>query len=82
VRRWACTWCGEAALRDGGADAADGPHRRKKKVLTAVTFQRRFCPVIQKGRRCANEGPVHTAVATFYKNGVGAGPYYKAPWTS
>ena len=50
---------------------------RKKGVLTAVTFQRRFCPVVVEGKKAVEErGPVHTAVATFYKNAMGAGPYY------
>ena len=51
---------------------------RKHKVLTGVTFQRRFAPVIRTGRTlCEKRGPVHSAVATFYKNAVGQGPYYK-----
>jgi len=50
---------------------------RKNKVLTAVTFQRRFAPVIVAGKRaCEARSPIHTAVSTFYKNAVGAGPYY------
>ena len=50
---------------------------RKKGVLTAVTFQRRYCPIIRTGKTiCEERGPVHSAVATFYKNSVGAGPYY------
>ncbi len=50
---------------------------RKNKVLTAVTFQRRFAPVIAAGKKaCEARGPIHTAVATFYKCAVGAGPYY------
>jgi len=51
---------------------------RKHKVLTGVTFQRRFAPVIREGKAiCEKKGPVHSAVATFYKNAVGQGPYYK-----
>lgn len=51
---------------------------RKNNVLTGVTFQRRYCPIIRKGKEmCEQKGPVHTAVTTFYKNSVGAGPYYK-----
>ena len=51
---------------------------RKKGVLAGVTFQRRFCPVIRAGKAaCEERGPVHSAVATFYKNAVGAGPYYR-----
>jgi len=49
---------------------------RKNNVLTGVTFQRRYCPIIRTGKKmCEEKGPVHTAVATFYKNAVGAGPY-------
>ncbi len=51
---------------------------RKKGVLTAVTFQRRFCPVLCVGKAaCLERGPVHSVVVTFYKNAVGAGPYYR-----
>jgi predicted dehydrogenase len=51
---------------------------RKHNVLTGVTFQRRFAPVIRQGKTiCEKKGPVHSAVATFYKNAVGQGPYYK-----
>ncbi|MFP4057819.1 MAG: Gfo/Idh/MocA family protein [Candidatus Brocadiia bacterium] len=50
---------------------------RRKGVLTAVTFQRRFCPVVCEGKRlCEARGPVHSAVATFYKHTLGQGPYY------
>ena len=50
---------------------------RKKGVLTAATFQRRYAPVIRTGRKlCEERGPIHSAVATFYKNAMGAGPYY------
>jgi len=50
---------------------------RKKGLLTAVTFQRRYCPVIRTAKKlCEERGPVHSAVATFYKNSLGAGPYY------
>ena len=50
---------------------------RKNKVLSAVTFQRRFAPVITAGKKaCEERSRIHTAVATFYKNAVGAGPYY------
>ena len=49
---------------------------RKHKVLTGVTFQRRFAPVIRRGRElCEKRGGVHTAIATFYKNWVGKAPY-------
>lgn len=51
---------------------------RKHKALTGVTFQRRFSPLIRRGKqRCEARGPVHTAHASFYKNWVGGGPYYK-----
>ena len=51
---------------------------RKNKVLSGVTFQRRFAPVIRQGKLlCEKRGAVHSAVATFYKNAVGAGPYYR-----
>jgi predicted dehydrogenase len=51
---------------------------RKHKVLTGVTFQRRFAPLIRRGlARCAEKGPIHTAHACFYKNTAGAGPYYR-----
>jgi len=50
----------------------------KHQVIAGVTFQRRFCPVIRTGKAmCEERGPVHTAVATFYKNAVGQGPYYR-----
>jgi len=49
----------------------------KKALITGVTFQRRFCPVVRTARKlCEERGPVHTAVATFYKNTLGGGPYY------
>lgn len=51
---------------------------RQHKVLTGVTFQRRFSPLIQYGKMlCEKRGPVHSAVATFYKCAVGGGPYYR-----
>lgn len=51
---------------------------RNNKVLSGVTFQRRFAPVIRQGKSlCEKRGAVHSAVATFYKNAVGAGPYYR-----
>ena len=50
----------------------------KHKVLTGVTFQRRFAPLIRHGlARCHHRGPVHTAHASFYKNTAGGGPYYR-----
>ncbi|MDA0709500.1 MAG: Gfo/Idh/MocA family oxidoreductase [bacterium] len=51
---------------------------RKNKVLTAVTFQRRFAPVIREGKAmCEKRGKVHTAVASFYKNWLGKDPYMR-----
>ena len=51
---------------------------RQRKVITGVTFQRRFAPVIRRGKAlCGKVGSVHTAAATFYKNAVGNGPYYR-----
>ncbi len=50
---------------------------RKKARITGVTFQRRYCPVVRTAKQlCEERGPVHSAVATFYKNTLGAGPYY------
>ncbi|HUT33787.1 MAG TPA: Gfo/Idh/MocA family oxidoreductase [Planctomycetota bacterium] len=50
---------------------------RKKGLITGVTLQRRYSPVVRAARKlCEERGPVHSAVATFYKNTVGAGPYY------
>ena len=51
---------------------------RKKQAIAGVTFQRRYSPVIRAGKTaCEERGPVHSAVATFYKNAVGGGPYYR-----
>ncbi len=51
---------------------------RKNNVLTGVTFQRRFAPMIRTGKEiCEKKGPVHSAVATFYKCAVGGAPYYR-----
>jgi predicted dehydrogenase len=51
---------------------------KKHKVLTGVTFQRRFAPVIRRGKElCEARGSVHTAHASFYKNWVGGSPYYR-----
>jgi predicted dehydrogenase len=51
---------------------------RKNKVLTGVTFQRRFAPLIRGGKKMVEKkGPVHSAVSTFYKCAVGGGPYYR-----
>lgn len=51
---------------------------RRHKVLTGVAFQRRFAPVIRRGKTlCEKRGTVHTAHASFYKNWVGGAPYYR-----
>jgi len=51
---------------------------RRHKVLTGVAFQRRFAPVIRRGKiLCEKRGIVHTAHASFYKNWVGGAPYYR-----
>ncbi len=51
---------------------------RQYKVLTGVTFQRRFSPLIRRGKElCLERGAIHTAHASFYKNTVGHKPYYK-----
>ena len=50
----------------------------RHKVLTGVTFQRRFAPVIRRGKeQCAKQGKIHTAHASFYKSMVGGAPYYR-----
>lgn len=51
---------------------------KKNNVITGVTFQRRFAPVIRTGKEiCEKNGPVHSAAAYFYKNEVGGQPIYK-----
>jgi len=52
---------------------------RKKKVITGVTLQRRFAPVIRTGKEmCEAIGPVHTAEAMFIKyTPAGSPPTYK-----
>ncbi len=52
---------------------------RRKNVLTGVTFQRRFSPLLRQGKSWCQDkgGNVHTAHASFYKNWVGGAPYYK-----
>ena len=48
---------------------------RRHKVLTGVAFQRRFAPVIRRGKTlCERRGPVHPAPASFYKNWIGGAP--------
>ncbi|MBS12245.1 MAG: dehydrogenase [Gemmatimonadetes bacterium] len=52
---------------------------RKNKVITGVTLQRRFAPVIRTGKElCEEVGPVHSAEAMFIKyTGPGSPPTYK-----
>ncbi|MDP6042668.1 MAG: Gfo/Idh/MocA family oxidoreductase [Candidatus Latescibacteria bacterium] len=51
---------------------------KKNKVVTGVTFQRRFAPVIRTGKEiCEKQGPIHSASSYFYKNEVGGRPIYK-----
>ena len=51
---------------------------KKNNVITGVTFQRRFAPVIRTGKEiCEKNGPVHSAAAYFLKNEVGGQPIYK-----
>ncbi|MGY8822640.1 MAG: Gfo/Idh/MocA family protein [Candidatus Latescibacterota bacterium] len=51
---------------------------KKNKVITGVTFQRRFSPLIRQGKQlCEKRGDVHTAHASFYKNWGSGEPYYK-----
>ena len=51
---------------------------REHQVLTGITFQRRFSPVVRAGRAiCEKRGPIHTAVTRFYKNTIGQGPYFR-----
>lgn len=52
---------------------------RRNKVLTAVTTQRRFAPIIRTGKEaCEAVGPVHTAEAQFVKyTPEGARPIYQ-----
>jgi len=52
---------------------------RRKNVLTGVTFQRRFSPLLRQGKSWCEErgGNVHTAHSTFYKNWAGGAAYYK-----
>lgn len=52
---------------------------RRQKVVTGVTTQRRFAPVIRTGKEaCEAVGPVHTAEAAFVKyTPAGAGPTYR-----
>ena len=50
---------------------------KKNKVITGVTFQRRFAPVIRRGKEiCEKNGPIHSASSYFYKNEVGGKALY------
>ena len=49
----------------------------KNGCLTMVGFNRRFIPVMVEAKRVVEErGPILQCAATFYKNSIGAGPYY------
>lgn len=49
----------------------------KNDCLTMVGFNRRFIPVMVEAKRLVEErGPILQCAATFYKNSIGAGPYY------
>lgn len=49
---------------------------QRQGVITGVTFQRRFAPLIRYGRQaCLDRGPIHTAHASFYKNWTGPAYY-------
>ena len=51
---------------------------RRRRVVAGVTFQRRYAPVVGAAKRaCEERGAIHSAVATFYKNTLGDGPYYR-----
>jgi len=45
--------------------------------LTMVGFNRRFIPLMRKAKEIVEEGgPIIQTVSTFYKNSIGAPPYY------
>lgn len=49
----------------------------KNDCLTMVGFNRRFIPLMVKVKSIVEErGPILQCAATFYKNSIGAGPYY------
>ncbi len=49
----------------------------KNNCLTMVGFNRRFIPLLVESKRLVLErGEMIQCVATFYKNSIGAGPYY------
>jgi len=49
----------------------------KNSCLTMTGFNRRFIPIMVEAKRLVRErGEILQCVATFYKNSIGAGPYY------
>ena len=49
----------------------------KNDCLTMVGFNRRYIPLMMEAKRLVEErGPILQCAATFYKNSIGAGPYY------
>lgn len=49
----------------------------KNGCLTMTGFNRRFIPIMVEAKRIVKErGEILQCVATFYKNSIGAGPYY------
>lgn len=49
----------------------------KNDCLTMVGFNRRFIPIMVEVKKIVEEnGPILQCAATFYKNSIGAGPYY------
>ncbi len=49
----------------------------KNDCLTMVGFNRRFIPLMVEAKRMVEErGQILQCAATFYKNSIGAGPYY------
>lgn len=49
---------------------------RKHGVIAGVVFYRRFSSLVRRSKAlCEARGAVHSAVATFYKNAIGRGPY-------
>lgn len=50
----------------------------RKGLLTMTLFNRRFIPALVQAKKAVEkEGPVLQCVAAFYKNHLGAGPYYR-----
>jgi predicted dehydrogenase len=49
----------------------------KNNCLTMVGFNRRYIPLMAEVKKIVQErGPILQCAATFYKNSIGAGPYY------